>query len=245
MYNVNFSINIYNPATQEVFLLPPAPASECPNHNYISTFGVSFHSTIIEYKVFQFFFREEQPYECMVYSSTTGSWKSIANVVHGPNSSNEHVCINGIVYWFYQSRLDERLVGYILAVVWEEIFSIIRIPKEETMKPFLVNLEGCFCLVVVAKVNGNFRDIFDIWVLEDSKESVWVKKLSDHISFSTSDPILCVVGRVNEIFFGTRKQYLLYNIHTRISKVFNWACGPYWSTSLLVAYAESLFPCTY
>ena len=147
MYNVNFSINIYN---------PPTPASEGPNHNYISTFGVSFHSTINEYKVFQFFFKEERPYECMVYSSTTGSWKSIANVAHGPNSSNEHVCINGIVYWLCQSRLGERLVGYILAIVWEEIFSIIRILEEETMKPFLVNLEGCFCMVVVAKVNGNF-----------------------------------------------------------------------------------------
>ena len=148
-------------------------------------------------KYFNFFFKEERPHECMVYSSTTGSWKSIANVAHGPNSSNEHVCINGIVYWFCRSRLDERLVGYILAVDWEENFSIIRIPEEETMKPFLVNLEGCLCMVVVAKVGGNFRDIFDIWVLEDSKESVWVKKLSDHISFSTSDLILCVVGRVN------------------------------------------------
>ena len=171
--------------------------------------------------------------------------ESIANVAHGPNSSNEHVCINGIVYWFCQSRLDERLVGSILAVDWEENLSIIRIPEEETMKPFLANLEGCLCMVVVAKVGGNFQDIFDIWVLEDSKESAWVKKLSDHISFSTSDPILCVVGRVNEVFFLTRKQYSLYNIHTTISKVFNWACGPYWSASLPILYQESLFPCKY
>ena len=60
------------------------------------------------------------------------------------------------MYWFYQSRLDERLVGYILAVDWEENFNIIRIPEEETMKPFLVNFEGFLCMVVVAKVDGTF-----------------------------------------------------------------------------------------
>ena len=152
--------------------------------------------------------------------------ESIANVAHDPNSSNEHVCINGTVYWFCQSRLDERLVGYIVAVDWKFFFNIIRIPEEETMKHFVVNLEGCLCMVVVAKVSENFQDIFDVWVLEDSKELSWVKNLSDHISFSTSNPILCVVDRVNKILFETRKQYSLYNIHTTISKVFNWTCGP-------------------
>ena len=83
---------------------------------------------------------------------------------------------------------------------------------------------------------------FDIWFLEDSKQSIWV---SDYISLSTIDPIRHVVVGQNEILFGTRKQYSLYNIHTRSRRVFNWACGPYWFVSLLIAYVESLFPCKY
>ena len=247
LYKRYFSINIINPATQEVLLLPQAPASECPNHNYQSTLGVSFHSAINEYKVFQFFSREKRPYECMVYSSITGSWKSIAtSVAHCPLdfAKTKHVCINGTVYWFWKSRLDGGSVGYILAVDWEENFSIIRIPHEETMKGVLVDLEGCLSIVVVTK-NGGFQCRFDIWVLEDSKESIWVKKLSDCISFSTSDLVRHIAVGQNEILFGTRKQYSLYNIHTRSRRVFNWARGPYWFAPLPVAFAESLFPCKY
>ena len=148
------------------------------------------------------------------------------------------------MYWFWKSRLGGGSVGYILAVDWEENFSIIRIPHEETMKGVLVNLEGCLSTVVVTK-NGGFQRRFDIWVLEDSKESIWVKKLSDCISFSTSNSIRYVAVGQNEILFGTRKQYSLYNIHTRSRRVFNWACSPYWFASLTLAFAESLFHCKY
>ena len=243
MYGMEYlSITIRNPATQQVFLLPSTPALKCPNHKNLSTIGVSFHPTIYEYKVFQFFFKQWRPHECMVYSSITGSWKSITTSVKHLDSSNKHVCINGTVYWLCKSLLDGWLVDHILAIDWEENFSIIRIPEEETMNSVLGNLEGCLSIVVVVE-DRPFEYRFDIWVLEDSKKSIWVKKLSDYMSFSTKDRILWVVVQVNEILFGTKKQYSLYNIHTKSWRVFNWACGPYWSFLLPVTYGESLLPC--
>ena len=239
------SITICNPATQQFLLLPPASASDCPNHHNLCTVGVSYHSTINEYKVFQFFFSKQRPYECMVYSSITGSWKSLAtSTVDHLESSNKHVCINGTVYWLCRSILDGWLVAHILAVDWEEKFSIIRIPEEETMNGILANLEGCLSIVVVDE-DRPFRHRFDIWVLKDSKKSIWVKKFSDYMSFSTRDQILWVDVQINEILFGTRKQYALYNMHTRSRRVFNWAFGPYWSFSFSIAYAESFLPCKY
>ena len=94
----------------------------------------------------------------MVYSSITRSWKSIAtSAAHGPLdfSKTNHACINGTMYWLWKSRLDGGSVGYILAVDWEENFSIIRIPHEEPMKGVLVDLEGCLSIAVVTK-NGRF-----------------------------------------------------------------------------------------
>ena len=124
----------------------------------------------------------------MVYSSIIGSWKSIGCVAHGLFANNENVCINGTMYWLCRSILDGMLVAHILAVDWEANFSIIRIPEEETMMGVLVNLEGCLLIVIVAKAEkGSFGYRFDIWVLEDSKESIWVKKLSDYTFFSTRD----------------------------------------------------------
>ncbi|RVW37332.1 hypothetical protein CK203_087745 [Vitis vinifera] len=89
-------------------------------------------------------------------------------VAHAPSTSFNHVCINGTVYWFSRSRIDGRLVGHILAVDREEKFSIIRIPEEETLYPLLVNLEGCLCLVAE---NGVVENRFDIWALQNSKET--------------------------------------------------------------------------
>ncbi|KAJ9672007.1 hypothetical protein PVL29_025588 [Vitis rotundifolia] len=221
-------ILICNPATQQVLLLPPTPES-----NYPGKVGVSFGPTINEYKVFQFFYTEVHLYECLVYSSITGSWKSIGTIAHSPSGSSNHVCINGIVYWFSISRIDGRLVGHILAVDREEKFSIIRFPEEETLDPFLVNLEGCLCLVSA---------------LQDSMESVWIKKWSDYIP-STFDiePVTSVAVRKNEILFADPKLYVLYNMRTRSWRNFNRdrKHGTEELFSVPMAYTESLLPCKY
>ena len=233
-------ILVCNPATQQVLLLPPTPESKYPG-----AVGVSFGPTINEYKVFQFFYREMHLYECWVYSSITGSWKSIGTIAHCPSGSCNHACINGIVYWFSISIIDGRLVGHILAVDREEKFSIIRIPEEETLNPFLVNLEGCLCLVTLHKLDQNR---FDIWALQDSKESVWIKKWNDYIPTTfDSEPVRSVAVRKNEILFANSKLYVFYNMRTRSWRNFNRdpKHGLEELFSLPMAYTESLLPCKY
>ncbi|KAL6314929.1 hypothetical protein AAG906_029148 [Vitis piasezkii] len=99
----------------------------------------------------------------------------IRRVAHTPYSSfsSNHVCINGIVYWFTRS---EEGIGSILVVNREEFFSTIRLPKEKILRPYLINLEGCLCLVVD---NGLEEYRFDIWALQDSKET-WRKFNWEH-----------------------------------------------------------------
>ena len=237
-----FDIHICNPATREVLLLPPTPTSEYIPKIGVSfgpTIGVSFGPTINEYKVFQFCHRKEQLYECKVYSSIVGSWKSMGTVPHTPYSSSNHVCINETVFWFSLSIIDGRVVGHILAVDREENFSIIRIPKEETMRPFLVNIEGCLCLVARRGLGR-----LDIWALQDSKESVWVKKWSDNIPRNFKIEQLCYVTvQKNEILFANWVRSVIYNMETRTWRGCNWEHGREDMFSLPMAYTESLLPC--
>lgn len=67
----------------------------------------------------------------------------------------------------------------------------------------MVNLEGCLSLVAE---NGVDEDRFDIWVLRDSKESIWVKKWSDYMPFNIKQ-VNHVAVRKNEILFGSVKHY--------------------------------------
>lgn len=134
------------PATREVLLLPQGRKSE-----NVPKIGVAFGPGINEYRVFLFFCTigesQDKHNECEVYPSITGSWKGIGRVAHSPWGSSEHVCINGIGYWFVRSEKDGLIVVSILAVDMEENFSVINIPEEKTLYPCLVNLEGCFSLV--------------------------------------------------------------------------------------------------
>ncbi|KAL6314164.1 hypothetical protein AAG906_011907 [Vitis piasezkii] len=203
--------------------------------------GVSFGPTLNEYKVFQFYYRDEQLYECKVYSSIVGSWKSMGTVPYSPYTSSNHVCINETVFWFSLSMIDGRLVGHILAVDREENFSTIRIPEEETMRPFLVNLEGCLCLVARHGLGQ-----LDIWALQDSKESVWMKKWSDNIPQNFNiQGLSYVTVQKNEILLANWVRSVFYNMETRTWREFNWEHAHEDKFSLPMAYTESLLPCKY
>ncbi|RVW94794.1 hypothetical protein CK203_029909 [Vitis vinifera] len=113
---------------------------------------------------------------------------------------------------------DGRLVGHILAVDKEENFSTIRIPEEETMRPFLVNLEGCLCLVARHGLGQ-----LDIWALQDSKESVWMKKWSDNIPQNFNiQGLSYVTVQKNEILLANWVRSVFYNMETRTWREFNW-----------------------
>ncbi|KAJ9672004.1 hypothetical protein PVL29_025585 [Vitis rotundifolia] len=234
-------IRIYNPATREVLLLPRGR-----NLGEEPKIGVAFGPRINGYKVFRFFCTtgetQDKHNECEVYSSITGSWKGIGRVAHSPWGSSKHVCINGIVYWFVRSEKDGLTVGFILAVDVEENFSVINIPEEKTLHPCLVNLEGHLSLVAA---NGVDKDRFDIWVLYDSKESIWVKKWSDYMPIFNIKQVNYVAVRKNEILFGSVKHYLFYNMVTRTWRELNWGHSCRDRFSFPMTYTESLLPCKY
>ncbi|KAJ9672003.1 hypothetical protein PVL29_025584 [Vitis rotundifolia] len=175
--------------------------------------GVAFGPGINEYKIFWFFF---------------------------PRCSLKHVCINGIVYWFIKYEKGGLIVGSILAVDMEEKFSLISIPEEETLYPFLVNLEDCLCLVAESRLEKNR---FDIWALQNSKDYVWVKKWSDYMRSFNIKHVNHIAVRKNEILFGSLEHYFFYDMETRTWRELNWAHGCQDLFSFPMVYTESLLPC--
>lgn len=186
-------IHICNPATREVVLLPPP---HNPNLK-IPDIGVCFGPKINGYKVFRFVsIQGQQGHECQVYSSITGSWKSMGPVAHSPSRSHEHshVCINGIAYWLSKSTVEGWQVDIVLAVDWEEKFSTIRFPNETPHQSlFLINLDGCLALLI------EDWGTLELSGLQDSKESLWVKKWSNPIPEFWHRPI----------YFGIKNSALL------------------------------------
>ena len=194
--------------------------------------------------MFQFFCttgeKQDKHNECEVYSSITGYWKGIGRVAHSPWVSSKHVCINGIVYWFVRSEKDGSTVGFILAVDMEENFSVINIPEEKTLHPCLINLGGCISLVAE---NGVDEGRFDIWVLRDRKESIWVKKWSDYMHIFNIKQVKYVAVRENEILFGIVKHFFLYNMVTRTWRELEHGCRD--RLSFPMVYTKSLLPCKF
>ncbi|RVW37334.1 hypothetical protein CK203_087741 [Vitis vinifera] len=170
---VHMGIVIFNPITQEVLLLPQSRLSaEVPK------ISVAFGSRMNGYKVFRFFNpsgkSQDKHHECEVYSSITGSWKGIGSVAYNPSSS-QHICIDGTVYWFIKSVRNGLIIGSILAVDMEENFSVIGIPVEATLYPFL-----------------------------DSKEFIWVKKCTAYMhAFNINKEVNHVTALKNKILFAS------------------------------------------
>ena len=236
--SLRLDIHIRNPATREVLLLPQSRGSKKS-----PKIGVAFYPRTNEYKVFQFFNpagkSHDKHSECEVYSSITGCWKGIGCVAHSPWSSN-HICINGTVYWFIRSEKNGLIIVSILAVDMEENFSVIGIPEEATLHTFLVSFEGCLSLVA-----GNVFDKnrFDMWILQDSKKSTWVRKCSDYMPILNIKQVKHVAVQKNEILFASMKQYFFYNMCSRTWREFNWVHDFRKRLSIPLAYTESLLPC--
>lgn len=179
--------------------------------------------------------------ECEVYSSIHGSWRGIGCVAYRPRNS-QHICINGTTYWFIKSKKDGLSIVSILAVDMKENFSVISIPEEATRRNFLVSFEGCLSIVTANVLNKNR---FDMWILQDSKKSLWIRKCSDDMPISNIRRVKHVVVQKNEILFASLRQYYLYNMCSKIWIEFNWVHDFRKKFSFPLTYTESLLPCKY
>ena len=98
---------------------------------------------------------------------------TLTPVAQYPIISQEHISINGGVYWLISSGIDGFTYS-ILGIDREEKLIKISLPSEVIAKAlFFVDFEGCLSLV---SLRDDFNR-FDLWVLEDDNESVWVKKM--------------------------------------------------------------------
>ena len=236
---VHMGIVIFNPITQEVLLLPQSRLSaEAPK------IGVAFGSRMNGYKVFRFFNpsgkSQDKHHECEVYSSITGSWKGIGSVAYNPSSS-QHICIDGTVYWFIKSVRNGLIIGSILAVDMEENFSVIGIPVEATLYPFLVSIEGCLSLVAKNVCDNRF----DIWILQDSKEFIWVKKCTAYMHAFNIKEVNHVTALKNKILFASGRRYFFYNMCSKTWREFDWGRDFQKRVSSPLVYTESLLPCKF
>ena len=232
----NHNILIWNPATQEVQLLPTTTLSKKP-----PKIGVAYGPGT--YKLFRIFYpaSKSQPgyCECEVYSSITRSWKGIGSVTYWPMSS-KHVSINETVYWFISAEKDRTVAGSILAVDLEENFRKISLPEEVSRNLSLVDLEGCLSLISI-HVEANR---FDIWVLQDYKnEAIWFRKCSEDMPILEIGYVFSVVAQKNEILFMLVERYFLYNIGSRTWRELDWGDVLRRMYPTAFAFTESLLPC--
>ena len=229
---------ICNPATREFLLLPQSRGSE-----ESPKIGVAFYPRTSEYKVFRFFSPAGKSHEtrnvCEVYSSINGSWKGTGCVAHSPWRS-KHICVNGTVYWFIRSKKDGLSIVSILAVDMVENFSVISIPEEATRHTFLVSFEGCLSLVAGNALN---KSRFDMWILQDNKNSTWIRKCSDDMPFLSIGRVTHVAVQKNEILFASVQQYFFYNMCSKTWREFNWVHDFRKKFSIPSTYTESLLPC--
>ncbi|XP_057950378.1 F-box protein At5g49610 [Malania oleifera] len=245
---IDLNILICNPATREVLLLPRAASSR---EEY--SIGLAFDRKTNEYKVFWFFNAARKShhkhYKCEIYSSITGSWKSIGSVAHFPMRSlpikccplsSSHVCIDGTAYWFISSKDDPSIPGSILAVDMEENFRTVSLPQDVTELSFLVELEGFLSLVSI------YIDekIVQTWILFDEfDQTTWWKERADHIPIDDPQCYFTAALRHHEIFFITSSCYLIYNLENGLWKDIDlWdPLGTNYASAF--AYIESLLPC--
>ncbi|RVW94793.1 hypothetical protein CK203_029908 [Vitis vinifera] len=123
----------------------------------------------------------------------------------------------------------------------EENFSVIGIPVEATLYPFLVSIEGCLSLVAKNVCDNRF----DIWILQDSKEFIWVKKCTAYMHAFNIKEVNHVTALKNKILFASGRRYFFYNMCSKTWREFDWGRDFQKRVSSPLVYTESLLPCKF
>ncbi|KAK9269491.1 hypothetical protein L1049_001266 [Liquidambar formosana] len=182
----------------------------------------------------------EEPPDCEIYSSITGSWRGIGSVEYRPMGYH-YVCVNGIVYWFIGTKYYSTIPVSILSVDMEENFRTIDLPAEATEHSFLVDLQGCLLLIIVGDEHDHS---LDIWVLQDRNESTWVNRCSSNIPIEANESVNSVSARKNELLFTTSFHYFIFNLDDKTwREVIFYAAGFDTDFSVAFSFTESLLPC--
>ncbi|KAJ0242723.1 hypothetical protein HA466_0206510 [Hirschfeldia incana] len=243
----DYQIWICNPSTEETLLLPQGRPSSWTE----PSIGVAYGPDISDYKIFRIFSVGEKNagegdlvYECEVYSSSTGAWRSIGSVLHLPMYAcfsphrSGHVFAGGKIYWLVS--LEDP--GLILSVDMEERFGVIELPhystdlREEegiTVGTYLINLGGSLSLVVL------HEDYFDIWVW---KETSWVLVTTDYFPFLDDEIVLFVTSSEKEILCVTGSHLWTYHFNTRKWKRKGRSPTRFVNPAVF-PFTESLLPC--
>ncbi|KAF2572859.1 hypothetical protein F2Q70_00002363 [Brassica cretica] len=175
-HEVDYQIWICNPSTEETLLLPQGRPSVWTE----PSIGVAYGPDISEYKIFRIFCvgkrnagKGDYLYECEVYSSSTGAWRSIGPVLHLPMyvcfspHRSDHVFAGGKIYWLVSL---EDPAGIMLSVDMEENFEVMELPyystdlRDEdriTVATYLINLGGSLSLASPLRF-GDFTDFLKL-----------------------------------------------------------------------------------
>ncbi|KAJ4888528.1 F-box family protein-related [Raphanus sativus] len=211
----DYQIWICNPSTEETLLLPRGRPSLWTE----PSIGVAYGPDVSEYKIFRIFSVGEKTYECEVYSSGTGAWRSIGSVLHLPMYAcfsphrSGHVFAGGKIYWLVS--LEDP--GVILSVDMEERFGVVELPRYSTDLreedgitvggTYLINMGGSLSLVVL------HADYFDVWVWKE--EAGWVLVTRDDFPFMDDEIVLFVTSSEKEILCVTGTHLWSYHFNTR------------------------------
>ncbi|KAG2306344.1 hypothetical protein Bca52824_026092 [Brassica carinata] len=245
-YEEDYQIWICNPSTEETLLLPQGRPSLWTE----PSLGVAYGPDISDYKIFRIFSVGERNtgegvlYECEVYSSSTGAWRSIGSVPHLPMyvflspHRSSHVFAGGKIYWLVS--LEDP--GIILSVDMEEHFEVMELPQYSTelrdedritVATYLINLGGSLSLVVL------HADYFDIWVW---REASWVLVTTDDLPFTDYEIVLFLTSSEKEILCVTGLHLWTYRFNTRRWKR-RGRPPTQFVTPAMFPFTESLLPC--
>lgn len=236
-FNNHGDFYIYNPSAQKFCNIPQASPSTCQEMN--SSFG--YLPSTKEYKLVHMYDRSFSLFSydigCEIYtlSATTTSpevvtsqqpcWKQIKQacpyLVEGMG-----VLVNNAFYWLIWDERANSVNKLILSLNLEqEIFEVVRHPPVisyvtgiiQVHDVHLVELRGYLCLA------GTYAspEVLDLWVLEDYKETMWVKEYSIDLSmldgFNIQTAEITVLGYQNgEIIVDSGEEGLdFYNVRTK------------------------------
>lgn len=247
----DYQIWICNPSTEETRLLPQGRPSLWTK----PSLGVAYGPDISDYKIFRILCvgernigagegEEDYRYECEVYSSRTGEWRTIGDVPHLPMyvsfspHRSDHVFVGGKIYWLVS--LEDPDV--ILSVDMEERFEVMGLPHYKTElrdedriteATHLINLRGSLGLVVL------HGDYFDVWV---QKEDSWALLIKDDCPFKDYEIVLSMTSSEREILCVTESHLWTYHLDTMEWQRRGRPPTPFTNPAVF-PFTESLLPC--
>ncbi|KAI3784535.1 hypothetical protein L1987_43634 [Smallanthus sonchifolius] len=230
--DVNDTIFLMNPTTQELLNIPPSPFA-LPDRESFVMYGFGYDSSTDDYKVISISFwdtdNEHNP-DCTdmfvsVYSLRNNSWRKLRDSPydHAVGHLISGVLINQSLHWLTSTRPGYSSTIVAFSLVNEE-FNEIDLPdsiaNDKAVFNELVDLGGKLGLFGTGVGN-------DLWVMEEyGVGESWTRVCIHGVEIDPVKPVCLVEGSDRDIVLGDEDGVVVYNIDERRCRDVRMIGGP-------------------